>query len=178
MSGNRLLGSYMVDMGISSSNMKSPSPKCSMTLLDMTIHSDTLHWSEISLNRDLITELCLITDFDLITKFWEVSIEYLQWVRPSNRGYLLLQTPGPVPFGTFFLMLRPFSPELVMFPDFEFRTTLGTSILLMFKAIMMLFIKKNLYIGQNCIGNIKWYCCVWNRTFQMGSITNVYELLR
>ena len=27
-------------------------------------------------------------------------------------------------------MLRPYSPELVMFPDFEFRTSLGTSILL------------------------------------------------
>ena len=30
----------------------------------------------------------------------------------------------------FVLMLRPLSPELVMFSDFEFRTSLGTSILL------------------------------------------------
>ena len=56
----------------------------------------------------------------------------LQRVRLVNRGRLLRQTPGPVPFGTyiFVLMLRSLSPELVMFSDFEFWTSLGTSILL------------------------------------------------
>ena len=53
----------------------------------------------LSLNRDLVTELDLITEFDLITKFWEVSIEYLKRVQLVNIGRLLLQTPGPVPFG-------------------------------------------------------------------------------
>ena len=39
-------------------------------------------------------------------------------MRLSNRGRLLLRTPGPVPFGTcIFLMLRPFFPELVMSTD-------------------------------------------------------------
>ena len=52
-------------------------------------------------------------------------------VRLANRGRILLRTPGPVPFGTCICsVLRPFSPELVMFSDFEFRTSLGTSILL------------------------------------------------
>ena len=59
----------MVDMGISSNIMKSPSPKCYMTFWDMTIYNDTL-WSDITPICKLITELDFITDFDLITKFW------------------------------------------------------------------------------------------------------------
>ena len=66
---NRPSGSFMVDMGISSNIMKSPSPKCYMTFWDMTIYNDTLNWSDITPICELITELDLITDFDLITKF-------------------------------------------------------------------------------------------------------------
>ena len=51
----------MVDMGISSSIMKSPSPKCYMIFWDMIIYSDTLHWSDISPDRDIVTELDLFT---------------------------------------------------------------------------------------------------------------------
>ena len=58
---NRPIGSSMVDTGISSNIMKSHSPKCYMTFWDMIICSDTLHWSDISLNRDFISELDLIT---------------------------------------------------------------------------------------------------------------------
>ena len=60
----------MVDMGISSNIMKSPSPKSYMAFWDMTIYSDNLNWSDIIPIRELITELDFITDFDLITKFW------------------------------------------------------------------------------------------------------------
>ena len=59
----------MVDMGISSNIMKSPSPKCYMTFWDMTIYNDTLNWSDITPTCELITELDFITDFDFITKF-------------------------------------------------------------------------------------------------------------
>ena len=41
---NRPSGSFMVDMGISSNIIKSPSPKCYMTFWDMTIYNDTLNW--------------------------------------------------------------------------------------------------------------------------------------
>ena len=34
----------MVDNGISSNIMKSPSPKCDMTFLDMTLYSDILNY--------------------------------------------------------------------------------------------------------------------------------------
>ena len=58
MSGNvwtRPSWSYMVDMGISLDIMKSLSPKCYMTFWDMIIYSDTQHWSNISPNRDRMT---------------------------------------------------------------------------------------------------------------------------
>ena len=65
-------------MGISVhvSIIKSPSPKCYMTFWDMTIYSDTLNWSDITPICEFITELDLITDFDLLAKFREVSIEH------------------------------------------------------------------------------------------------------
>ena len=66
----------MVDMRISSNIMKSPSPKCYMTFWDMTIYSDTLNWSYITPISEPITEQDPITDFDLFTKFLEVSIEH------------------------------------------------------------------------------------------------------
>ena len=67
---NRPSGSFMVDMGISSNIMKSSSPKCIMTVWDMTIYNDTLNRSDITPICELITELDFITGFDLITKIW------------------------------------------------------------------------------------------------------------
>ena len=67
---NRPSGSFMVDMGISSNIIKTPSPKCYMTFWDMTIYNDTLNWSDITPICELITELDFNTDFDLITEFW------------------------------------------------------------------------------------------------------------
>ena len=52
----------MVDMGISSNIMKSPSLKCYMTFWDMAIYNDTP-------KCELITELDCITDVDHITTF-------------------------------------------------------------------------------------------------------------
>ena len=60
----------MVDMGISSNIIKSPSPKCYMTFCDMTIYNDTLNSSDITPICELITEVDFITDCELITKFW------------------------------------------------------------------------------------------------------------
>ena len=54
----------------------------------------TTHYSSDFIpNRDLITELDILTNF--------VSIEHLQQVWHIDRGRSLLRTPGPVPFGTF-----------------------------------------------------------------------------
>ena len=115
---NRPSGSFMVDMGVSSNIMKSPSPKCYMTFLDMVIYSDTLNWSNITPIFEPITELDLITNFELITKFREVSIEHCNWCGlPTDdaysSGHLLLSHLGLA----FILMLRPFCRKLVMSTD-------------------------------------------------------------
>ena len=83
---NCLLGNSMLDIGILSNAMKFPSPWCYLTFWSITICSDTLHWSNIT--RDLVTELGIIIDFDLITKFLEVSIEHLQRVGLASWGRL------------------------------------------------------------------------------------------
>ena len=62
----------------------------------MTIYSDTLHRSGITPIFDPITDLDLITEFDFLPNC-EIPIEHLERVRHSNRGLLLIQTPGPVP---------------------------------------------------------------------------------
>ena len=59
----------MVDMEIQSNIMKSPYPKYYTIFGDMIIYSDTLHWSDISLNRNLVTELDLIIIFNVIILF-------------------------------------------------------------------------------------------------------------
>ena len=92
-------GSFMVDMGISSNIMKSPSPKCYMTFWDMTIYNDTINWSDITQICKLFTELDIITILTLLPKFIGFH-RTLQRVRLANRGCLLLRTPGPVPFRT------------------------------------------------------------------------------
>ena len=53
------LRKFMVDMGISSNIRKSPSPKYYMTFWDMITNSDTVHWSDNSLNRGLVPNLTL-----------------------------------------------------------------------------------------------------------------------
>ena len=56
----------------------------------------------------------------------------LQRVRLANRGRLLLQTPGPVPFGTCICsnVETILSWTCHVYRPFEFRTSLGTSIFL------------------------------------------------
>ena len=64
---------------------------------------------------------------------------------PAEPGRLLLRTPGPIPFGPAYrnvLTVMPVSPKFVMFLDFEFRTSLGTSPFLGTQnAVQMLFIQ-------------------------------------
>ena len=104
---NTLYISSMVDIRISPNIMKPPppSPKCYVTF-----YSDT-HWSDISLNRDLVTELDLITVFDVITTFATGSASK-QWTitPPDSWSYPILEL-------AFVLMLRTFFSELVMSTD-------------------------------------------------------------
>ena len=77
----------------------------------------------------------------LLFRFWpyyrilEVSIEHCPRVRLANRGRSLLRTPGPVPFGTCICsnVETILSWTCHVYGPFEFRTSLGTSILLLFE---------------------------------------------
>ena len=119
----------------------------SFLLQDMIIFSDTLHWSDCSLYRDIFTELDHIIDVDVITLFREVSIGHLQRVQLAKRGLLLLRTPGPVPFGTCicFNVETIHSLTCHVYGPFEFRTSLGISILLRMMK------NEHIYINIHCI---------------------------
>ena len=115
-------------MIISSNIMKSPSPKCYMTWpYTMTPSIDqTLHQFENLLpNWTLIPILTLLPNFGGFNRT-------LQRVRLANRGRLLLRTPGPVPFRTCICsnVDTILSWTCHVYGPFEFRTSLGTSILL------------------------------------------------
>ena len=103
---------------------ETPSPECYKTFWMIKIYNDILHWSDI---KQIFYP---VTDMDLIMEFLPYCGR-VQRVRHVNRGRLLLQTPGPVPIGlASVLMLRPISRELVHVLTFEFRTSLGTFVLL------------------------------------------------
>ena len=113
---------------------------CYMTFWDMTIYNGALKWLDIAPVCWLITELDFITDFDLNTNFGGFH-RTLQQVQLANRGRLLLRATGPVQFGTcicsnFERKIFP-SWTLHVYGPFEFRTSLGTSILLISSFIQM-----------------------------------------
>ena len=61
-----------------------------------------------------------------------VSREHLQRVWHANRGRLLLRTPGPLGLAYVLLVETNSFPELiVIFPDYAFRISLGTSSILL-----------------------------------------------
>ena len=87
----------------------------------------TLHLFAILLpNWTLIPILTLLPNFGGFHRT-------LQRVRLANRGRLLLRTPGPVPFGTCICsnVETILSWTCHVYGPFEFRTSLGTSILLL-----------------------------------------------
>ena len=104
----------------------------------------------LHLFANLLPNWTLIPILTLLPNF-EGFHRTLQRVRLANRGRLLLRTPGPVPFGTCICsnVETILSWTCHVYGPFEFRTSLGTSILLWtdfwfkillkFKASMPLF---------------------------------------
>ena len=80
---------------------------------------------------ELITHWTLIPILTLLPNFGGFH-RTLQLVRLANRGRLLLRTPGPIPFGTCICsnVETILSWTCHVYGPFEFRTSLGTSILL------------------------------------------------
>ena len=110
----------MVDMGISSNIMKSPSTACYMTsYIDQSVHEI------VTLLLDRIT-IC-----NVITLFCDVSIGHLQRVELANRWRLLLRTPGPVPCETSISNAEAiYSWTCHVYEPFELQTSLSTTIFL------------------------------------------------
>ena len=115
----------MVGTGILPNNMRSPSPECYTSFWMMTTNSDTLHWSDIT----PIFDRYWCGPFSWLCK---VFIEHMQRVRHANRGRLRLRTPGPVPLWDL-QVLQCWDQSLLNLScllTFEFRTSLGTFLLL------------------------------------------------
>ena len=88
----------------------------------------------------------------------------LQRVRLANRGRLLLRTPGPVPFGTCICSYVEtiLSWTCHVYGPFEFRTSLGTSILPLtyFSVLMLRPISPELVLSLDFwVSNIPRYFC-------------------
>ena len=94
----------------------------------------------------------------------------LQRVRLANRGRLLLRTPGPVPFGTCICsnVETILSWTCHVYGPFEFRTSLGTSILLLKSPIYVILrfnwkikqVWEPLSSGYYSIFEVRWICCL------------------
>ena len=89
--------------------------------IDQTLHQ----FANLLPNWTLLPILILLPNFGGFHRT-------LQWVRLANRGRWLLQTPGPVPFGTWICsnVETILSWTCHVYGPFEFWTSLGTSILL------------------------------------------------
>ena len=67
---NHLVGSSMVDIRFLTNNMKFPSSEYNMIFWSMTICSDILHWSDITLTHDLLPNLILLPH---LTPFYKIA---------------------------------------------------------------------------------------------------------
>ena len=97
--------------------------------IDQTLHQ----FANLLPNWTLLPFLTLLPNFGGFHRT-------LQRVRLANRGRLLLRTPGPVPFGT---CICSFVETILswtchVYGPYEFRTSLGTSILLCMGVMLLL----------------------------------------
>ena len=105
-----------------------------MTFWSMTKHSDTLQQSDIKPAYDLITELDLFTECDPTTFYWNTRGFHGTFATGVACRQRTLTPPDtwscPILGLAYVLMLKPVFPMLSCFPDYDFWTPLGTSILL------------------------------------------------
>ena len=96
-----------------------PSPEYNTTFWMMTIYSDTLHWSGITPIFHPITDLNLITEFDFLPYCERFHRTFATGAACQQRTLTPPDTWSCPTLGlASVLMLRPMSPELVLFPGF------------------------------------------------------------
>ena len=101
----------------------------------------------------------------------------LQRVRLANRGRLLLRTPGPVPFGTCICsnVETILSWTCHVYGPFEFRTSLGTSILL--KQIMYMKTFKLHFLNQSPDYFVTWSISSRRCTMTTSNLSLLFRLV-
>ena len=112
----------MVDTGILSNNTRFPSPEYYTTFWMMTIYSDTLHRSGISPIFDPISDLDLIKKLPNLT-FYLIARDFHRTFATNAACQQRTLTPPdtwscPTLGLASVLILRPISPELVLFLNF------------------------------------------------------------
>ena len=117
----------------------------SLPLPNFTWHSGTWPYTmtpsidqTLHLFANLLANWTLIPILTLLPNFGGFH-RTLQRLRLANRGRLLLRTPGPVPFGTCICsnVETILSWTCHVYGPFEFRTSLGTSILPLISIIQL-----------------------------------------
>ena len=122
--------------------MKPSSLNCYMTFWDMIICSNPQHWSDISLNRDLVTELDLITVLALLP--YSARINYKTTFATGAASQHTTLNP-PETWSCSILDLICSHVETIrswtchVYGPIEFRTSLGTSILLLLETDFIWF---------------------------------------
>ena len=116
-----------------------PSPECYTTFWRMTIYSDSFHWRVITPIFDplLICTLLPSLTFHLIVSGFHRT--FATGAACQQRTHNPPDTWSCPTLGlACVLMSRPISPELIFFPDLEFRPSLGASVLLIkYKSFIM-----------------------------------------
>ena len=127
--------------------------------IDQTLHL----FANLLPNWTLIPILTLLPNFGGFHRT-------LQRVRLANRGRLLLRTPGPVLFGTCICsnVETILSWTCHVYGPFEFRTSLGTSILLLTKLLTH---------TKQCVQKYCETAYSWSGVNQMWILKNSKELL-
>ena len=128
----------------------------SLPLPNVTWHSGTWPYTMTpSIDQTLHQFANLLPILTLLPNFGGFH-RTLQRVRLANRGRLLLRTPGPVPFGTCICsnVETILSWTCHVYGPFEFRTSLGTSILLKQLLLVQRYsIATMLHVIASCMHN-------------------------
>ena len=150
-----------------SNNIKFSSQEWIMTLCSLTIYDDNPLpiWLYTNLWPYYRTRPIL----------WKVSLEYLRLVWHADRGRLLLQTPGPVPYGTCICSNcwdQSFYELVVILPDYALTTWMCSNVetnlswtclvsgLLSFKhpSVLLFCFKHSSILSRFCFCNISQIC--------------------
>ena len=123
---NRLKGSSMVGTEFSRNNI-GPLSRMLYDIMYYILYSDTLHWWDITPIFDPLLIWTLLPNLTFYLIVWSYHRIFATGAACQQRTLTPHDTWFCPTFGLACVLIsRQVSPELVLFPDFEFRTSLGT----------------------------------------------------